>query len=978
MSVQLIVYPQSFEGYSNSSNPDNDFIVDGINFSTVNGSTNTAITAPTPQAAVDYYNPLISVNTWYRYYNGGTGFVLETGNFLRLISSAVSTDNGILQILSNLNVGTVYDITVDTNLMAGSAKVYIFSGTILQSVQAISGAANQVIAFTANATEQTIVIHSSFTGAANLIDINSINVTAAIIQPSQNIQFLEDGQVICDLYEDEDLPLTLSVDDFKNAAEKVQSYSKAFNLPATKRNNRIFDHIFEVTREVASAGGLLFNPYKKTKCILKQNGFLLFEGFLRMLDISDKEGEISYNVNLYSEVVAFADTLQDRAFRDIGFTELEHLYNYTNIKLSQLNTTSVAYTNPSTSGFRDNTTLKYPFCDWTHQYTVGSLGEPVLPSLETSFRPFINIKYIIDRIFEATDFTFSSDFFNTAEFKNLYMDFNWGSDANPNTNESTGLGVYRANSADIYATASYTNFTFVDESFPSSAGFDAFTSIFTCPVGQENSTFNFPAYRAMVIAQRDADIQFRWVKNLGLTSEEFIDTSPVISLEGSAVAIVTFTTSVPLGQVATITIIDGGYYTSPPTVTIENTFFGAGATFATTIDGSGAVDSITAITLGGSYGAFDQLVFNEVEPTFTYQGSLSETMNPGDTLQLQWKSSDANYIRQMNAPKNNSLIFNYPWSQIIAVINILGVTNDTLLQTLRGELGQWEFMKGLITMFNLVTMPDENNPNNIKIEPYADIFINNPDSVELNWTEKIDISEMKLTPLTDLNRKNIFKFVEDDDDYAFNQYKNLVGGHLYGSKKYNAGNEFNILQGTAEVIAEPYAATVVKPLMSQFPDFITPAIYSYNPDDDTTEGFDNSPRILFNNGLKTLGATKFNVPDQNGVTGDPIESQFLQFSHLSAIPSSLTSSDFNFGECQLMPGVGGTIQNLFNLYWFPYYAELYNPNTRIMVLKVNLNPSDINTFKFNDTVFIKNRIFRVNKIDYKPNDLATVEFILIP
>ena len=30
---------------------------------------------------------------------------------------------------------------------------------------------------------------------------------------------------------------------------------------------------------------------------------------------------------------------------------------------------------------------------------------------------------------------------------------------------------------------------------------------------------------------------------------------------------------------------------------------------------------------------------------------------------------------------------------------------------------------------------------------------------------------MKLTPLTDLNKNTIFKFVEDDDDYAFNVYK---------------------------------------------------------------------------------------------------------------------------------------------------------------------------------------------------------------
>ena len=79
-----------------------------------------------------------------------------------------------------------------------------------------------------------------------------------------------------------------------------------------------------------------------------------------------------------------------------------------------------------------------------------------------------------------------------------------------------------------------------------------------------------------------------------------------------------------------------------------------------------------------------------------------------------------------------------------------------------------------------------------------------------------------------------------------------------------------------------------------------------------------------------------------------------------------------------MTGVGdATPNNLFNLFWLPYYSQLYNPNTRIMTIKVNLNASDINLFKFNDVVFLKNRTFRVNKIDYKPNDLSTVEFILI-
>ena len=49
-----------------------------------------------------------------------------------------------------------------------------------------------------------------------------------------------------------------------------------------------------------------------------------------------------------------------------------------------------------------------------------------------------------------------------------------------------------------------------------------------------------------------------------------------------------------------------------------------------------------------------------------------------------------------------------------------------------------------------------------------------------------------------------------------------------------------------------------------------------------------------------------------------------------------------------------------------------------MTIKVNLTAGDISMFSFSDIVYIKNRQFRINSIDYKPNDLATVEFILIP
>jgi len=971
MSVQLIVYPQSYDGFSNSNNPTTQMLSDGNDFVNVAQYTSSYgnPVATLSQQAVSALYPMY-LNTWYAYYNSVSGGIPSGTSD----NAVIYADSGILQNVTNLTAGLVYnlEITYYTGYNYVT-NVKIFNQDVLTSSQIITPTGLvETIQFTAPSSNDTIVAIDTTESLGYPIVIKSISVIAAPPSPSGAIQLLGDGQVIVDLYEDEDLPLTLSVDDFKNVAEKVQSYSKAFNLPATKRNNKIFNSLFEVTR---SDDGMIFNVYKKTQCVLKQDGFILFEGYLRLLDVTDKEGEISYNVNLYSEVVALADTLKDRAFRDLDFTELEHLYNYTNISLSASNSTSVDYINSGTSGFRDNSTVKYPFVDWSHQIAISSTGNPELPSLETAFRPWLNIKYLIDKIFEETNFTYESEFFNEDDFKNLYMDFNWGSGVNPNTTTNSGIAKYKSLDPNNYATTSYSDFHYIDVNIPSAAGFDDSTNVFTCPVGQENSTFNID-YSATVIAQRNADIEFRWVKNLGLSTETIINQSPLVSVSGSAVATVTFAT---FGQgVDTITIQDGGYYTTPPTVTIPNSMFGAGATFTAILTGTSLTD-IDIDMIGGGYGDFDQLVFNGVNATFNYNGSISETMQPSDTLQLQWKSSDANRIRQMNSPYlNNVLNADHTYSYIIPSVTILGVTGQVLLQTLRGELGQWEFLKGLITMFNLVTLPDEDNPNNIKIEPYSDVFITpSLTTPPLDWTDRIDTSEMKLTPLADLNKKTIFKFVEDDDDFAFNNYKNSVGGHLYGSKKYNAGNEFNILEGEDEIVAEPFAATVIKPLMNFLPNFVTPAIYSMN--DDVSEGFENSPRIMYNNGIKNLGSSSYSVPAQNGVAGNDTENEYLSFSHITNTGLSISGAvDFHFGVCQLLTDTNPTLNNLYGLYWGGYYNELYNPNTRTMTIKVNLTPADINTFKFNDTVMIKNRVFRVNKIDYKPNDLATVEFILIP
>jgi hypothetical protein len=223
----------------------------------------------------------------------------------------------------------------------------------------------------------------------------------------------------------------------------------------------------------------------------------------------------------------------------------------------------------------------------------------------------------------------------------------------------------------------------------------------------------------------------------------------------------------------------------------------------------------------------------------------------------------------------------------------------------------------------------------------------------------------------------VFRYEEDEDDAAFRIYKRDSAGFLYGSKEATEP-DLNLLAGTEEIVAEPFAATVMKPLMPQYQQLVTPSIYGLD-DEGLTEGIDNLPRIMFNNGrVDFTGNFSYYVPAQNGVSAVPVQDSYLQFSHINhAVPQS-NSSDLNFGICPLIPPTWTpTANNLFQLYWASYYFELYNPNTKVITLKIKLTGTDIAAFKFNDHIMIKNRAYRCNKIDYKPNDLSTVELILL-
>ena len=921
MSVELILYPQN--------NKITEYISDGIDFSTLDFAPNVDIS---PSTSAGMYNLVLSnqpasVGNWRRFRNVVNGtMALPDGNSGNCVINSIAQSNtlgrsGVYQGLSGLVVGDSYTLEVKYTTGFGFLSVAHTDGTTgnsssFHSLANLSTTTTFSYQFNAISTSDVVFVAFVSTSASNLT-IESISVRAT------NVNTFE-GQVICDLYEDEEIPLSLSVDDFKNVAEKVQSYSKDFNLPATKRNNKIFGSIFEITKSVGSLNS--FNPLINTRAVLKQNGLMLFDGSLKLIDIQDREGEISYNVNLFAQTIALADTLKNKTFDDINFDELQHNYDKTAIKASWYASTGLPLTNPlptgtyaGTAGSSTTQVLKYPFVDWTGQILIANgatgssatLGMPELTSFEQAFRPFIQIKYLIDRIFSEADYTYTSTLFSSSDFANLYMDFNWGGDSMPS----------------VIGDTSYT------ATYPGQG------------VSPSPFTTNNAAYMTLPLLDNSV--------TGGLTSSEV---PPDYNTTGADIYKIVSTSD---NQLYSIDYSWGDFETP-----------------------GGPIDLITrwqrydASTGNTSTIDYQSVQFGNVAPK-TVSGSFSTALDTGDKLWAEFTSSSATNISLRNSSGQvfGTVTFNLSSSLV----------GTSTLNSKRGEVNQWEFIRGIFTMFNLITLEDKSNPGNIIIESYSDVFTNIGNGTSLadrgikhNWTDKVDVKDIKLKPLNDLKKKTTFRFEEDEDDYIFSVYKRSTNGHLYGSKVFSASG-FTVLDGEDEIIASPFAATVSKPLAPAYTNYIVPTIYSVD-DDGQPSGFDNMPRILYNStgASPTTTTDTYYIPTQNGTSSENV-TNFFTFSHLSEIPTTSTTDDYNFGECQLISPIGSSVtSNLFNNNWLPYYKELYNSDTKVMVIKVNLSPGDIATFEFSDMVMIKNRAYRVNRIDYKPKDLSTVEFILIP
>ena len=296
---------------------------------------------------------------------------------------------------------------------------------------------------------------------------------------------------VLDAYNTEDFPLalTFSVNDPANIDARKGAYSKTFQIPATKNNNKVLKNF-----NIANATHNDAQLYNKISCRILVGNLFSLTGLLQIQDVERlNDKPVLYSCVFLGDNLAWSVLMESKYLSDL------QLNNSTNLKLSAKNiieswsnnnaVQSTSYTGTTT----DNTSpVTYPLTSYgrvnetghdygngfqlyreqweidymnNYPYNISQTGvmslshdgsEPVM-----DWRPLVWIYRMFHKIFNDAGYKISSSFVESDDFKKLLY-------ASPNflynnANERKTNFTYLGNFQDASCAANQTNLKIFDQ-----------------------------------------------------------------------------------------------------------------------------------------------------------------------------------------------------------------------------------------------------------------------------------------------------------------------------------------------------------------------------------------------------------------------------------------------------------------------------------------------------------------------------------
>ena len=296
------------------------------------------------------------------------------------------------------------------------------------------------------------------------------------------------------------------------------------------------------------------------------------------------------------------------------------------------------------------------------------------------------------------------------------------------------------------------------------------------------------------------------------------------------------------------------------------------------------------------------------------------------------------------------------------------------------DISQKNFLKSIFEHFNMFVEPKQDNPKELIIDPYP-IYMDR--GVELDWTEKIDLSkEVQIITTTNF-RKSKLKWQWSPDVNYLAKYRQEISKKNYGSYIYE--DQSDLIEGEFTNFTEFGEPTNRLINISG-----TTAIYEICLMDltarDSSGGavpLKGKPRFAYFKKKSLTSGNSFLMYNEDTDTNDSV-SNYGYFGHYSDVPA--TTGVFNLNFSDTYSGIynfgvwvtEGTEQNPFLQYWKEYLNEIYSDEARMLSAYFNLNSTDIHNLRFNNKIFVKDAFYRINSISgYKPNNTQPCKVELI-
>jgi hypothetical protein len=740
--------------------------------------------------------------------------------------------------------------------------------------------------------------------------------------------YLKDTWRRVDIYEDIPISVVIQELDINALDTRKSPYSKQFVIPNTSTNANIFEHYFEVN-------GIDFNPLTKIQCVVQYRGTDLFTGLLRLSAVIQNPGYVDYEIYIMGQVGDFASEIRNITLQDLQWDDLQHELSYSAITKSweakdndvdglfggKVLYPMINYGLP----YQDNGTRSVPAFTYSFDEPY-SFDQSTHSVPEYVWKPSIRLREIIDRIFARTGYNIKSDFFDTDYFKSMYMDTfqngKLGVDvASGVTNQNIFKTYMRPSSVITFGSAGARPLNF--QSFRGD-GYDPLNNFVLGPgvsnsVDQPNPPFDTNYFRVPFAGNYSWNFRFNYDDNN----------------------------------------VCGG--------DIDFQIYARKSTDLATLDIAPpfAVSQLYQLPTCGA----------QAPANWFFTGSCGTGEYVRLYIDLKSSSTPGNQLRLL--PYNEySITSEAPMWDLYSSPTLAG----TQLVDIRLGLQQIncvEFLKAIITLFNLVVVQDEVSQS-IIIEPF-NWYYNEANRTEKNWTQRQDLgASYRIEPLSfELPKILNFTWTKGSEEYLNKLYED-ANKCQYGRYKYISTN--NLLTGQQDYEI-PFAATPTT-VVNGADNFIIPAVYR-ELNTSTSSGFtyttlqpySNKPHLFFWTGNRYAYKDKYKQVQgtwylSSGST--PVEiTTYPCVSHLSSLDIQIPNlvSDLNFrstfdffGNYNTLP-VQFTQFNLWNLFWEDYVDNNYSNETRRLTGRFLLRPTDVYETKLTDKIFVKDSFYRIEKIN---------------